>query len=725
MQNKKADLKSTVCENNLNIGTLSRNNFKDSSCSKLVRYISPQDNSLLDKDVVLESTVSSKKRKLDSNIDTFNEKKRRLDSIVSNLLESKKRKLEAVCNFNKKKRRLDNIVNNLLESKKRKLDQLETVSNSKKSKVDRIVTVSNFTKIKLDIYFNQNSILRRLLENKENRLVDKEKKYDLDSKVEIACSYNDNKVLKALLEAGPFERFKKFDSVKLKDDVKEHLLCKTVDQIKDKIFSTFIHLTNSSKKDSVVNSTNASRLKASREAFNAVFNDYTIENFHKYFKCKVRYGYVHSDNTIELLKCSNDIITDNYAALVLFKDYRVYIIKKHYKKYINFGSFKGNFCVKCGLVFTSAMKHLQFCPILGTKLSVGCKVGGDSLAITSQIKNALESLGIEEEKDSIEPEIFIRRNVSLESAAVVHLKTDDQIYRTLFNLYFYNSNNSKINLKMSNMSKKCTSVYKDFIKRYKTVSLEHLELYFKDIRLKFYIKCQSTNQLLPCTYKTNNDNVNAKLRKTCIIYVIGNYIISPRSHNLKWVKIKNERSAGFCFLCNRYYSNLYRHSKMCTTNCSRCLTVCNTLRFLSTYVSCLNCRISFKSIKCYENHLHKTCKKIFCCQYCNQYVNKFINNAKHSCTSTKCGICYAEIDKNDFLHQCKINPSKKRKKLPNAIQIFYDFEAYIDNDNYQAFQPCLAVAQTACNQCTIFKKENADSICENCRSINKTFLGTN
>ena len=103
----------------------------------------------------------------------------------------------------------------------------------------------------------------------------------------------------------------------------------------------------------------------------------------------------------------------------------------------------------------------------------------------------------------------------------------------------------------------------------------------------------------------------------------------------------------------------------------------------------------------------------------------FTTRSKHSCTDTKCGVCYEIIDKLDFLHQCRIRPIKLKKKLPNAIQVFYDIECYLDNDNNQAFRACLAVAQTACYQCTIYIKDNTESdICENCRSLNKTFLGT-
>ena len=189
----------------------------------------------------------------------------------------------------------------------------------------------------------------------------------------------------------------------------------------------------------MLSSITQARLEANYIAFNAIFDDFTIANYHKFFKCKVRYGYVHPDNKIELFKCPTDIITDDYRALILFKCNKIYVIRKKFKKYINFNSKEGSMCVKCGMFFLYFNKHLQYCPVVGTKISTGIKVGGDSLTTNLEIKNLLEKLGIEENKNSTEPDLYLRRNVDFGSSAVLRVTNSDQIYRSLFNLFFYNN----------------------------------------------------------------------------------------------------------------------------------------------------------------------------------------------------------------------------------------------------------------------------------------------
>ena len=296
-----------------------------------------------------------------------------------------------------------------------------------------------------------------------------------------------------MLEAGPFRSFKKYNTIKFKAGVKEHLLCNP-NEINDKIFQAFIHLNSPNKKDSVSHNTSISKITANRIAFKAIFDDFTIFNFHRYFHSKVRYGYIHDDNKIELLKCDQDIITKDYSALILFKNNQIFILRKQFKKFIDFNSCKGSFCSKCGMLFSSLKKHLEYCPVIGTKLSIGLKVGRSN---NLKIKNFLKSLGIEEDKNSKEPDIFLRHNISLDSCAVIHVTDYVRIYRTLFNLFFYNNTTYSFNLKTCNMSKKCTNAFKNFIRIYKEVNLQNLELFFDNVRLKFYIKCEDSNRMLP------------------------------------------------------------------------------------------------------------------------------------------------------------------------------------------------------------------------------------
>ena len=100
------------------------------------------------------------------------------------------------------------------------------------------------------------------------------------------------------------------------------------------------------------------------------------------------------------------------------------------------------------------------------------------------------------------------------------------------------------------MSSKCNKAFKEFILIYKEVSLKNLELYFKNVTIKFYIKCIDTNKLLPCIYNENNLKTNSKPRKCSIVYVIGNYLIAPLTHSLSGLKLKTSNQRVFVSCVN-------------------------------------------------------------------------------------------------------------------------------------------------------------------------------
>ena len=148
----------------------------------------------------------------------------------------------------------------------------------------------------------------------------------------LVCNKSDT-FLSNLLAVGPFQFTGGIiNSIKFKFDSKEHFTCinNLSTEIKDKIFCCFVHLSNTKKRISVVNSTTERKVKAVCTAFDSIHKTYMVANFHRFFSLKVRYGYIHDDLTIELLK-SDDIITSDYTALVLFNSKgKVFIIRSKF-----------------------------------------------------------------------------------------------------------------------------------------------------------------------------------------------------------------------------------------------------------------------------------------------------------------------------------------------------------------------------------------------------------
>ena len=525
------------------------------------------------------------------------------------------------------------------------------------------------------------------------------------------------------------------DNVKFKRDaVAPHFTCNSMNSlaIKNIVFKTFVHLSTNSKskwKCSVERSTVKKRVEAVRAAFDAVFKEFTIENFHRFFKNKIRYGYIHSDLNIELFN-SQDIITSDYEALLLFnEDRQFYVIGKQIGNFIKFGKKSANFCNSCGQIFISALHHSKYCSVKGSKLSLGSKLGEESAELTSKIKNIMESLGITEDFESTEPTLYLRRSCDFQSTSVLKIKDREQTLRSLFNVYYYSSLQSTKDKNVSNLlkvskSKLCQQSFRRFMLRYKEVTISNLESYFSNLKAKFYFKCNGSNKLNPCKFEIKNED---KHKRIFFIYIIGHFFVVPRGHLKKWLKISGFTS-GWCSLCSNYFKNCYNHTKICsqTRICTKCLGNCG-MSSLSTYVAkCALCQISFRSENCF---------KIYICLNCGQYVNKFVCKTKHNCTSTKCGTCQVTIEKTDFKHQCKIYKLKENTKTKSAVFVFYDIECYCNKENYEQFVECLLVAHTACNECTLSKNDkdrkdvnpsnfSESNKCMFCGSLKVEFWGT-
>ena len=553
----------------------------------------------------------------------------------------------------------------------------------------------------------------------------------LDAPNVATCNNEDIDIFGYLKNLGPFHRTNKLhDEIRLKNGAKPQLVIDNFTQLNEAIFKVFIYLSNTSRKNSLASLTGPMRVQAERVAFHALFEEFTINNFHKYFQTKIRYGIVHSDGRIEHLNC-DDVINSDYNALVLLKSNNIYVIRNRFKAFIQFKSVLANFCRKCGLLFDSSREHKQYCSVIGTKLSIGERAINEITNVET-VRNVLDSLSIKVDADSREPVLYLKRSISKESCAVITVESQSQTLDAIYKLYYYNSilhnSNSKINdLKSVVESRKCKEVYNIIIHKYGVINIENLEDFFS-IAIKFYVKCSKTNKLLPCIFKRTD-----KTKRACIVYIIGNELVAPRSHLLKYVKIKGS-TIGNCMICKEYYSSACKHSKICL----KCLQKCDVAHIKKVndpgaYNSCLVCRRGFNSEMCYQFHLKKTCKRIFECKDCSEVVNTFIIKEKHDCATTKCGICFQKILKDDISHQCLIKQLKPSKNLQPSIRIFFDIEAFTNAECYQKFEPCLLVAQSSCDMCTLLKtgqddlpeaRANApEQKCPLCKSFTKVFLG--
>ena len=112
-------------------------------------------------------------------------------------------------------------------------------------------------------------------------------------------------------------------------------------------------------------------------------------------------------------------------------------------------------------------------------------------------------------------------------------------------------------------------------------------------------------------------------------------------------------------------------------------------------ISCLLCRFSFESIKCYENHLMKglfstffcdfsvfiilfqgpsggksMCERRKCCTKCNT-VYGLVKGNTHICGKKYCDICQKQ---KEIEHVCRMPVSKRNEKGIKKLRLYFDVE---------------------------------------------------
>ena len=485
--------------------------------------------------------------------------------------------------------------------------------------------------------------------------------------------------------------------------------------INETLFKIFIYLKQNNLSHRTLTSIVTEKLvQAEKCAFFDVYDEFTMNNFILHFNSNVSFAYINNDNSIEHLNVENNVITDKFKAIVLFERGNVYIVKSNFRKYIKFKSNSGSLCRDCGNLFSDKRTHNKHCIVSGTHVNIGLKVWGASRG-RDIVKATLDSLGITEDFESKEPDLYLRRNVTFEDSSVLVVNNERDTLRTIFNLFFYN-NYEQTHLKQVSKSRKCQMEYERFIRIYKNVTIDNLNLFFKRVTLKFYFKSVSTNKVTPCTFTrpVSKKHIN-------LVYIIDNMFISPRSHLLKFIRLKG-RYVNNCPLCRQFYANPFKHSTDCIDLCTQCLTKCNTPYGENepNYLSCISCGYYFNSQLCFTRHLRKICNKIFICKACQLEVNMYTkSNAKHKCRVRYCNTCRTTIPVNDFTHQCLIKNIRLRPKKQGSVRLYMDIKAYTDKKCNERFVACLLVAKSACDNCP----PTNEVPCITCKSINKTFLG--
>ena len=441
-------------------------------------------------------------------------------------------------------------------------------------------------------------------------------------------------------------------------------------------------------------------MHAEKVAFHTQHKDFSIENFFKNFHTvHPRFAYSNESNSTVLLKNKAQILTNSFNSLIIITNkLEIFLIKNNFKQYLNYRTTKGNLCRSCGDIVDNIISHKRKdCHVSGMEVSVGEKVAYDE----ANVRQILNRLDIEENTDSDEPPIFLKRAVKYESSSVVTIMNEKQAREAIFILYYYNSFLDTPGVKRENMnslrsSRKFKEEVAKFTEKYQSITIQNLEQHFK-IKIKFYLKSYISNRLLPCKFDNSID------RKKIFVGIIAeNTITTPRSHTLKFLSVRGVKP-GFCGICGKYYGSVYHHSTKCLKQCVRCLQTCdnvievieqeeneeveNDAQEKKVYASCIECRMDFSSEQCYKLHLHKTCGKISRCCLCRAYLNRFQDRSKHVCTEKKCGTCKEKISKSNFWHQCRIPKRKIKTKPRNIIRIWYDMETYLNLDQMGIFQP--------------------------------------
>lgn len=173
------------------------------------------------------------------------------------------------------------------------------------------------------------------------------------------------------------------------------------------------------------------------------------------------------------------------------------------------------------------------------------------------------------------------------------------------------------------------------------------------------------------------------------------YILHIPNHYNSIISIfRLYNTSYFCDKCKIPYK-LGSHT--CDYNCIECQRgVC--LGGFEQNVSCEFCFSLCKSEECLRQHLDKICRKARMCSFCNTVKRKYI---PHVCLDEK--YCYNCKSNVKLDHMCYIqtekekNELKKRQKPKCSGFIFYDYEAYADNEGRHIAN--LIKASRICNDC--------------------------
>ena len=505
------------------------------------------------------------------------------------------------------------------------------------------------------------------------------------------------------------------DNITLKPDIEPHLYT-NIDSLNLTIFKAFICMSTQMHHTRLTDY----KVKAYLDAFHAIHDKLSLENIHRHFKVNVNYVIIHpNDNNVEELE-HFEPVTGKFNGLIVFVKNGIYVIKSHIKPCFNVALPNLFLCKDCGRLGQSRKTHKKHCTVIGTQLTLFDKVGERSNN-PDVMRELLSVLELSEDKNTTEPVVYMKKNVPLDNSAVIVMKNVNDGLRSIFNLYYYNDKAKRQPLGRESRSVKCNEQYNVFMQRFGRVTIENLNVFFKNVTIKFYFKCFSTNRVLPCKFiRPENKHIG-------IAFIVNNIIFSPTCHLRRWLFISG-RLSNSCPVCRRFYRNIIEHTRDCTDICKRCLNKCGTDKNATqNFVHCAKCDYYFANEKCYRLHVPKTCSKVFKCKHCNARVNKYLSssNFKHNCESTVCRICKEDVQNTDFTHMCKIRPLKPNNNVKGCIRLYYDVECWTDKKCQNKFVSCLLSVQSACDECPALDgNDNVKDKCKHCHSISKTFVGT-
>ena len=136
----------------------------------------------------------------------------------------------------------------------------------------------------------------------------------------------------------------------------------------------------------------------------------------------------------------------------------------------------------------------------------------------------------------------------------------------------------------------------------------------------------------------------------------------------------------YCHTCKIGYDKDQDHR--CAYTCRLCLRDCGN-DSSEEQVKCDQCYRTFKSQKCFDNHLQTVCKKWFECKKCMKLVDRDGNKItpeNHVCYTRKCTSCREWVDMNT--HQCYLQ--KVELPSPSDQYIFFDIEAMQETGVHKA-----------------------------------------